>query len=1188
MAWTREQQTAIDVRDKTLLVSAAAGSGKTATLTQRIIETVLDEKNPCDISSMLIVTFTKAAASELRERISAAISKGLEADPQNKHLARQALLVSLSHICTIDSFCNELVSANTSELDILPDYHICDGAEVNIMSHKVMEDLINDCFDGFREDVCTPREFSMLVNNLSTYTENSSLAEKLLFVYNKTGEGFGRQKYFENALSDIDGAMSLSEFFDTVWGKELKAQVKSFLLHGISRHERLLISLKENDPEIFAAYAGNLQSDTDELKKILASLDYGYEAAKSSLDCEFNRLKSFRGKDELGLKDTVKQVRQELKAEIKKIREKFFVYEQKDFSCLYGQMKEFTDVLARLIFAFEKDFFEEKKRRGAYEFGDITELVYKLLCSEDGSPTPKALEISESFKYVYIDEYQDVNEIQHKIFEAISKPENRFMVGDIKQSIYGFRGAEPSIFAGLKERYPDIADAEGSSFAKIFMSSNFRSDTAVIDFCNSVFDFAFSHAGESIGYEPGDRLINAKLGENQNKNKTEIHLFCRKSAEANDSSEDEKLFGEAEFVASEIADLLLNGTLSDGRRITPSDIAVISRKKSTIQRFADVLKKYGIEVAGEEKASFFDDPDVMLLISLLSLIDNPHRDAYTAGVMRSPLFGFSLDELVTIKGDGDLSLWDSLLEYNENHPDFNRGRAFAEKTNRLRSLARTLSADRLILEVFRETDILGISRNRQLLTAVYDAARKFEYSEFKGLYNFLNYIKCAEERNASVVPEVQASPDVGKINLLTVHHSKGLEYPICFVCGCGGRYKQQNDNLLVSKKYGISLCFRDESGSAVIDNPVRSIVKASIENEDALEEMRVLYVALTRARERLYITASPQKTASKLEVSAKISAELADGYSVAAIRRYIDLILAASIKNPQYSEIIFHDESEARGMSDGEDEKSAELRSASPIAEEKCNSGDEVIKMLEERFAYEYPHRHMTVVPSKLSVSDLHPRVLDGSDGEALAYEAEEAESELGVLPEFIGGYRHNAAERGTATHLFMQFCDFGRLDKIGAAEELKILVEKQFISETDASLVRLGEIERFRKSELFSALLSAKSIYRELRFNTRLPAVGFTGDEERRGELADEEILVQGVIDCIFEDSDGNIILVDYKTDRLTPLEKAKPELAEEMLRTRHGKQLSYYERITEKIFGRKISKKLIYSLDLGACINA
>lgn len=1203
--WTKEQQAAIDERDKTLLVSAAAGSGKTATLTERIIRTLTDPAGRGDISRMLVVTFTRSAAAELRNRLSRALRDAMAEGKGVRHLSRQLMLLPGARISTIDSFAAELVRKNAVRLGLSPAFRTADPPEALLLRHSVMNRLIEDCYEGYDDgDIgISGDEFSALVDCLTGTRGDRKLGDLLLSLYQSTQGFVGREQQILCMAGKMreDAEKNLPPE-ETLWGTYLLATLQS---EGEGWQARLRhVAARAAADEGAAAYLPVLDEDREDLAALLAAIPRGYAAAREALGAfRKSRLPALRGEKKT-------PVAEEVAAERTQFFEKFRrPWLEHDLAYTAGEWHDLLPALAGVVgtvgavlAAFSRRLTAEKRRRNLCEFDDITHGALCLLANQDGTPTPLAAEVGAAFDYIYVDEYQDVNEVQHRIFAAIARAGGRFMVGDVKQSIYSFRGAQPEIFVNLRRSLPPLSAADGESAATLSLSRNFRSAPPILDFVNLVYGGLMRAVGEGIGYQPEEDALVAGRTETGTPCRVTVAVFekekdgaaAKAPEETEEKEPEEDGWGEevpdreARYVAAEIAALI--GTRgADGKVIRPSDIAILVRKGGAGKRFAAALAARGIRADLPNREGFFVNPEVQLAISLLGVIDNPRRDVYLAGLLRSPLYGFSMDDLLRIRRAADAdpdhrnaTLYEALCLYTEKDPAFFRGVRFLSDLRRFRAMAEGQPVDRLIRRLYRETGLLSLyggeggknaAAQQGNLMLLYHYARQFEGSSFRGLYNFLSYVEEAIARGGGFGADPHTvSEAADEVHIMTIHQSKGLEFPICFLSGAGTGINRQDQRgaLLYDRTLGCGLKLRDESGFALIRNPVYYAVSRAIAARQSEEEMRVLYVALTRPRERLYVTATVSDREKLLAECARRSAFFgaAEAY---ACRSHIEMILSVTAGNDSFDLLL--PEGEAPMVPPAVQETAA----AAP-----AETTEELCDLLRARFSFVYPDRYLGDLPGKLSVSRLYPAVLDEGDGEIAATLAPEEEREA-TLPRFLGGEEDSAARAGTATHLFLQFCDFGLLLRDGAERELARLRDAGFLTAEDAARVRLPEIAAFARSPLLAAMTEGEKLYRELRFHVRLPAEHFTSDPARQAALTGKTVLVQGVMDAVLLRPDGQIWLIDYKTDRL-PRDRAA---AEAKLRARHTAQLSYYAAACREMFGRVPDRVLLYALALGDTVS-
>ena len=1169
--WTPEQEKAINTRDKTLLVSAAAGSGKTATLTERIIRSLTDTENKTAIDSLLVVTFTKAAASELREKISKELSRAVRENPENKHLKRQLYMLPSAKICTIDSYCNEILKQNGERVGIAPGFRIAEQVECELLGNNLLNAIIDDIYDGKLADVASAEELSALAESLTDAKNTEALSEALRQLYRtleSTTEGTGE---IEKIIEIYDSAKESPDTSPHITFARDSAFASAE--HYLYAFKKLYTELSAGD-DYERGVSGTCASDIAILETIVSKKGYT-ELRESLLNLSFERLYSQRGAGKTPIISDYADLRADMKKELLAFV-KYFRYDMDELRTLYSRLADMTRVLHRVLKRFEREFKGEKYRRGALSFADIERLAYECLW-QGGERTDVALAIRDSLSALYIDEYQDVNDIQNKIFEAISRPDNRFMVGDIKQSIYRFRHANPKIFADAKKSLPPLEDATDG--ASLFMSKNFRSDKAVVDFVNEVFDRVFGLTDESIDYREDDRLTFGKGEAAPEYRRPTVCLVSKAEKDA------DGYISEPRAVALKIKELLDGASLNSGEAVEPRHIAIILRSTKTKGAlYAEELSRLGIPSRLSGDKGFFLSSEVLLALSLLNAIDNPRKDIYLAGLMASPLYGFTHEQLYKIRAACPAdSLYSSLVGYSEETGD-TRVLAFLKTLSDYRRIAEGISIDRLLYRLYRETGLLALAKRNgggDNLALLYDYARRFAEGDFKGLYNFISFVSSIEDMETSF-DDKRDGASANSVEIITAHSSKGLEYPIVFFADTSGKFRnhEKAQRLTFARGFGVGMKLRSEHASVMVNNPVFDAVCDYTQREDFEEELRILYVVLTRARERLFVVGTcPKDDREKYCCEMRLSHEFLSGYSVRCLQSFLDIILSATGYTPIDERELLADAG-----------KEYEVKAPSDVQAEPMPYDAELYRKIKERFEFEYPYPYDTALPEKLSVSRASPTVLDGTEGDKLISshtEGEEGE-EKEHLPAFIeGSAADESAKRGIATHYFLQFCELERFKRVGAAEELSHLLRLGFISKRDAERVRLSEIKRFAESRLFADMLSAKKLYRELRFNIHVPCKYFTEDELRLQGVGDETVLVQGVIDCVVEMPDGRLCVYDYKTDRLNAEELENRERAERKMEARHRRQLEYYALAVEEIFGKKPSRVEVYSLHFGDTLS-
>ena len=1185
--WTDAQLKAITSRDKTLLVSAAAGSGKTATLTERIIRKLTDADAPVDISDMLIVTFTRASAADLRAKISAALREALANDPVNAHLTKQLVKLSSAHISTIDSFYLDAVRKNFAKLSLSSGFRIADDSETDLLAKNVMNEVILSFYE-------TNEQFPRLCECFEKIRDTGDVMHKVLTdLYDKCMHVPEGVEYLAVCAKECASA-SKDDFLTTKYGAIIKEYCISALEDFLIYYDSALAACYENE-KLSKLYAPALENDRKLCLEILAEFkksDVSYRNVANILNAHaFAKLGSL--KSEFANEDSIfcKELRKAFKSFINDLCDDFFCYSDADFAHFYDKTSQNLSLLYDVLHDFHVKFMAEKKRRNILELTDVKRYAYDLFVSPDGKPTQCAQEYSELFSEIYIDEYQDVDPVQDAIFSAISTPTNRFMVGDIKQSIYSFRGAEPSLFAHYRSSFAPISDNTANA-CTIFMSENFRCSKQIIDFTNLVCSPLFTACGQSIGYTTEDDLVYGLKNDPTLYPEINVALFAKDSKKNEDSAGEDAdtttelkaSEAEAEYVAERISEILNNGKKADGTKILPKDIALLFRNNKASSRFADALSKRGIKTTVTDSAEYFQNPDVLMVLCILNAVDNPQRDVYLAGALRSPIFNFSLEDILFISklGCDSDSLYDKLCIAAEGDGELAKHCAdFNEQLCALRRIATSLPIDKFLIHLFSTDSFVasGLFSERSTageggnLLRLYEYARSFESGSFKGLYNFIEFINTIIE-NGTTLEAVSKGGADDCVTLTTIHKSKGLEFPVCFVCNTGANMRPTRKNSL-SFAYGtgIAMDLADNTGFARYESPLKRILDLRDDLLSREEEMRVLYVALTRAREQLYITGSfSQRTLPNVRAAAEFAARFNCRYSTITRPSYLDWVLSALNRTATLTNVFEYQPNQISAYN-----------KSSKNAVDNCATEDATLTAeLTKRFSFVYPYSALRRIPAKLSISRLSPDVLDDNDISFSPFEERKPTAVPSIFLE-TNAKMATSAERGTATHNFLQFCDFAYAKEHGVDTMIHSLIEKRFIPKEFESLIYKKEIQRLLDGEFCDRILRAKQVIRERRFNILLPASHFTLDEELKSQITTEMIAVQGVIDLILINEDDSIELYDYKTDRLTREELANDALATEKMKQMHSEQLRYYAEAVKQLFGKAPDTVAIYSTCAG-----
>lgn len=1270
MKYTPAQERAVFFGDGNLLLSAAAGSGKTAALTGRISELLIQDR--ADLSEMLIVTYTRAAAAEMRSRISKRLRE-LAAD--GHRVGRHLAALPSADISTIHSFLYKSLRPYFPSLGLSPDYRITDVQTIRAMKSAAMRDVVDDFFsrndrfsqnDGHSQNESEQKStvsFAELADVIGQARDAAALDEELL----RIAESLVAAAEDESALDTY--ADNLGDAADGVMNSKYGA-VLCERLEILTKHYFKIFSECADEfpdyPKVNEKYGPVLHYLLDWLDRVSSAVTSSPYDDLRTVFISFAppTLGRLSAKDACETSDRFKFHRERLKDDIDHFTEAFFPFTEDEIRTSAHRTAAVLRCAKTVIGAYFRELEKRKRAASALEYSDLETLAIKLFLNPDGTPTNAAREVGSRYKYVFIDEYQDTNRVQDRIFRAISEQSVRFMVGDIKQSIYRFRGAEPEVFAEYRRAWdvidPKTDEKKEPSFSPdsgnaLFMSENFRCDDPVVRFVNMVSDYTLPHGG--IPYDDGDALIHAKTEPASEPVEVCLIECPRKRSDEDDdkASFTRKKNPEAVYIARRIRDMIGKYSPDGSAVLRASDIAILLRSpspRSAISAAADyeaALAEYGIPVKMKTARLVTSYASVRLLICLLNAVDNPLRDVPAAGAMRSPVFGFTVADLVTLRrvsaisSDSDMPLYmaceavaknknliknieefaDPMTESTAELPDITpelreKCAAFLDWVARHKTASRGMPADRYLeflihdARLFAIDGIRGNPTERDAVNALCVMARTYEGSgeagpsRFGGISGFLAYLADTEGMN----DETGTTSNADAVSLMSIHTSKGLEFPVCFLAECSKRRNTADErgNVLLDRDLGLGMYLPDEGGLVRCGNFIRCAIAEKMRGEAVAEEMRMLYVALTRARNRLIVTAKVPD-AEKLVTEAEMTRDAADGYFVGNQGTYIQWIIGAAAKygNADFYRITQIPEAAVLGEEPEPDENhpvensevSQNPPSVDPAKEEELRS----------RFDFAYPHEHLAAIPSKLSVSGLYPEILDEgrtpdtvyaitetgftpfTETETEADEPDEAEPKPGIRPRFMtGGSEVKATDRGSATHIFLQFADFGILAEHGAEYELDRLVKTRHLSEKLAEMVNIGELKRFVRSDLMDKIRRSPMVRREFRFNTRMAAEHFTADEDFREKLRGEgvKITVQGVVDCVFRDPDsGKLVLVDYKTDRLTAEEWKDRVRAHKKLADRHRNQLLYYRDICGKMFDEEIGETVLYSTVLGECVN-
>ena len=1200
--WTASQEDAIGLRGRLLVVSAAAGSGKTSVLTERIIRMLTDREHPAELSRLLIVTFTRAAAAELKNRISAALGDALASDPGNAHLSRQILALGSAHISTIDAFFGEEVRAGFAQLGLPPAFRVADESELDEIALPLMEETLSELYDDFTVENSTDpgdpfarlrgNRFADMMDHLLKSRRNDALPAQLWHFYRRFANYPEGISLLCSNAKDLRAAAK-TDFFSSLPGQTVCRSVRDLCADAMRALDEVLRDLRGHD--LFPKFEGAILADADFCRALYdACKPGGYDAARSAVVCFApGRLPPVRGEKPAAL-ERYRAVRDGLKDAVGGLREDLFGWSGEEVCRQLALHADACEMLYTLFSRFGEKLDAEKRLRGILSFDDMPALLRRLLEQPDGTQTPYAKTLAQRFDAVFIDEYQDVNPIQDRLFSDIGG-DRRFMVGDIKQSIYGFRGGEPSIFADYRRAFPLLGSREdsGSGGVCVFMSENFRCSRPVIDYANRVCSFLFSACPDSVGYRPQDDLVCGKQSPPDSLRPVQTLAFepytedMKKSAEASGKALPNR---EALWVAAEIARLIREERLEDGSPIRPGDIAVLFRKSAPMQVFSDALAAWGIPAAAPAADDLLASPLMTDTLNLLRAIDNPYRDLPLSEYLLTPAGGFSLSALSDIRAaePDRRSLYDAMCAAAENpeHPCHVQCADFVAWLEHYRALAAAQPADRFLRLLFLDPVLSPYAATPEL-RALYEQARRYQAQSWCGLYGFLSHFaRLCESGDGLAAGGFQKARDA--VTLMTVHKSKGLEFPVVFLAGCGSAFSNKTfaEPLLFHKSVGCATALFDPEAGETKPSVLLSAVTIAVREEEREEEIRNLYVGLTRARERLYVTGSLR---GKADTALRRAALIRPGSRtqiLSASSRLLWILAALSNGSEGYPDtlrVIPPDTVIPTGSADA----------MSPVPEQ--DAAAEVRHSETEAWdPSAYPYIRLRDIPTKAAASGISHGYLDRVTQIDSPDDPAEIAAAIGVLQTGVSDFDALLAERqktepteiGTAMHLFLELCDFRLWSQYGTDAEIGRLQSAGILPDATAALLNRRNLERFRQSALMQDILSAREVLREQKFGINLPVSSLTRHPEHFSGVLEETVFVQGSIDLLLRMPDDSICLYDYKTDRLTDAERADPAALAHDLTIRHASQLACYAMAVRRLFGRAPDRTFIYSVPTGTCV--
>ena len=1174
------------------------GSGKTAVLVERIINKVLNEK--INIDEILVVTFTNAAASEMRERVLDAIYEKLDKEPENENLQKQITLLNKASICTIDSFCLEVVRNYFYELEnISPNFRIADTSEIELLKQEVIDDIFEEKYEKEDED------FTKLINIYTSYRDDTPLKDLVLKIYSYIQSNPFPEKWLNDKIEIFNLENKLEEdFSNTIWGKELLKEVKEIVVDSITALNRIEKHLSV-EPEL-EKFWQTIRSDIEQLETLKEHTNSWEDAYTIANNLEFVTWP--RKSSNLEIKEKAKEVRDEVKEKIKNISKKILICNSKEANQDIYDMYLVLKKLENLILEFQKEFSKRKRDKNIVDFHDIEHFALKILLKTDEEGNVEKSEIAKKyqnkFKEVAIDEYQDSNLVQEYILTAVSNNKNIFMVGDVKQSIYKFRQAMPELFLSKYDAYKKKEDKGENDDLKIQLFKNFRSKKNVLDFTNIIFQDIMSNQLGDILYDKEEYLnLGANYPEINQNQKTEIHIIQTKEQEILETNEEniesenteeehiEDIELEARFVANKIKELIKNKFQVYDRKkekyrdIEYKDAVILLRATSkSAPIFEQELLNLGLPVFSDSSQEYLDSIEIQTIMSLLKIIDNPIQDIPLVTVLRSPIGKFTDDELIQIRLSDKKDNFYTCMQKAKISVDSelsNKIERFLNNLDNWRKEQEYLALDELIWKIYSDTgyyNYVSLMPNGMLrqanLRMLFERAKQYETANFKGLYNFIYFIEKIHLSSGDLGAAKIIGENENVVRIMSIHKSKGLEFPVVFLSSTGKQFNLMdlNESILLHQEMGIGVKYIDYEKQIQYDTLSKAAIRNKILTETLSEEMRILYVALTRAKEKLFITGI-QKDYDKIKEKMMGQIEqypLNDENKINPIllkkyKKYLDWIMLVYMYEKEnitdIAELHIHNKSELLKLLEKSNDEDIDViglldnHNLNDLSA-KFKNIEDIQNVIENKYKYEAS----IAIPTKTSVTEL--KELANQNNSKSLYDKFE-------IPKFMKNDEQEkltGARKGTLLHLCMQKLEIGKEYELSDIKELvNNLKDREIITQLEAENININAVLKFTKSNIWEELKNAKEVHREEPFYMTIPA------REIYKKEVEEKILVQGIIDLYYIDRNDNLVLLDYKTDYL--------ENGAEELIQKYDSQLQLYKKALEDALNRKVDKIYIYS---------
>ena len=1181
MKWTDKQKQVIDTRDRNILVSAAAGSGKTAVLVERIISMITDESSGINVDELLVVTFTRAAAAEMKERLRERLEE-MQKESNSENIVRQLALLNNATITTIDSFCAKIVKENFDKVDLDPGYRLAEEVEIDLIKNDILQELLEEYYQEGK------KEFTDLAKKYSSGKVYDNIFMLVDLLYRKAKGEVAPEKWVASLEHNYD-FNSLEEMLKS----SVCTEIQNFCNERFWQCEKYLNKAKEiaSEDKDVADLIQNADEFLVEISEITGQKDYE-SLYKKMIKLTLPQLSRKRKGDS--------EIRQKAKAyivfardDLKDIKETYFNEPLEEMYNNALNCKDTVHMLSEITLNLMERFKQEKNEKKIADFDDISHMALNILndIDDEGNvhPTKTARHIAKNFKEIMIDEYQDSNFVQEAILTSVANGRgvgNMFMVGDVKQSIYRFRNAKPKLFLNKYNLYKEDVNAPD---CKIILEKNFRSRREVIDSANFLFEHIMSKELGGIDYKDGNRLTfgadyYSELPKGQS-NKTEFIAI--------ESKDKEK---EASYVASKIREITdpktgmkVQGKDGKMRNLMYKDIAILLRGiKGNAQIYMEQLMNKGIPAFAESKTGYFDSMEISTIMNMLTIIDNPRQDIPLVAVLTSPMYKFTDYELAKIKAENTyISFYDCIYGYIDNGSDMDLKYKIVEFVNDLkefRNINYKNSVYNIINEVITKTGFIyyvsALSNGKKRVLNIENLKEKalnYEKTSYRGLYNFVRYIEKMKELDKDEGDAVVTGENDNIVRISTIHKSKGLQYPVVFVCDTNSRFMNDRDpiNITDDGKIGLDAIYPDTK--IIVTPTYRSYIKNINDEENIAEHLRILYVALTRAQEKLFITgrvSNMEKYNKECSVYESQSGNIVSYQQLmsnSSFFKWMQMVFSRPNDVVELKEVLEDDiDLSEISFSAKEELKKMQLSKWDTTVVPK-----DVYEKIVNNFNFEYPYKDEITLCAKASVTELKKQSMEDEEAEKLI-KSKHSETEKHLTPAFLSEEKITTlvgAKRGTAYHRVFELLnmDLEKYDEKTIKKFMNNILSEKLITKEQIDCIDIKDIQAFTNSNVFARMKKTyqnSMLYRERQFLLGVPV-----KEIRKQYDSDETMVIQGIIDVCFVEDDKYVIL-DYKTDKVESMEQ---------LRDMYKTQLECYKLALEKITKKEVSEMIIYSVTLG-----